>query len=400
MARIEVESGNYPEAERWIRRLPADKSIEETVLFPAIIALALQGNGTAAERLFDTATESWDRSWWLFDLRVRLANNPEDRAAAQEIQRLTRLSSPQSLQELIGVRQPKEQGPRAGSATSVAELYKVHCRACHGTGGDGHGPAARNLFPRPRNLRSGKSQLVSTRNGVPTLEDLQRMLAQGMPGTSMAAFDKLPAADRRLLAEEVLRLRREGIQEEVARALQQEGEEIDRAELRQTVERLTTPGERVRLPGDWPALQQAAERGKVSYRTLGCNKCHGDDGIGAADQPLFDEQGEPARARDLVHEPFKGGRDLESVYLRIAAGMPGTAHPAAWNLPQDQVTEVAAFVRSLARGPERMLTNFERRMRSASRAYLAWINQSSGESPEAGEKHVLVPAGRIDQEHP
>ena len=114
------------------------------------------------------------------------------------------------------------------------------------------------------------------------------------------------------------------------------------------------------LPAHWPDPGQAVAKGKANFAVLGCVKCHGDDGVGAADQALFDDLGEPSRPRDLVHEPFKGGRDPASVYLRIVAGMPGTAHPAAANLPEEPLIDLVEYVRSLAREPQEMLTNYQR----------------------------------------
>jgi mono/diheme cytochrome c family protein len=115
----------------------------------------------------------------------------------------------------------------------------------------------------------------------------------------------------------------------------------------------------------------------MSYSALGCNKCHGEGGTGSLDQSLFDDLGEPSRPRDPVHEPFKGGREPEAIYIRIVTGMPGTAHPAALNLPQGQLAELVAYVRSLARGPEYLLTNYERRARASTPSYLNWLKELS-----------------------
>ena len=158
-------------------------------------------------------------------------------------------------------------------------------------------------------------------------------------------------------------MRREGVREDISKSLRQEGEEVDEAELRQAVDRCTSPGEPVRVPPRWPAPARAAARGKAGFVALGCAKCHGDEGTAASDERLYDEQGEPNRARDLVHEPFKGGREPASVYLRIVAGMPGTAHPAAANLPEEPLIDLVEYVRSLAREPQEMLTNYQRSAR-------------------------------------
>ena len=90
------------------------------------------------------------------------------------------------------------------------ELYAQHCAACHGVNGDGLGPAAVFVFPRPRDFRAGRWRLISTVNGVPTPEDLVAVLERGMPGSAMVSWAHLPAEDRRALAEHVLKLRRDG----------------------------------------------------------------------------------------------------------------------------------------------------------------------------------------------
>ncbi len=363
MAAIELESGNYEEAWGRFARIPLDELGDEA--FPAALTLALRKKPLDAESLFAKAAASTQRNGWISELQLRLARNPGDRAAAEELRRLSRPAPPLTPDLPGSVPDPIAASSAGNSAATAAELYRGHCIACHGAKGDGFGPAARYLFPRARDLRNGRCQLVSTLNGVPTLEDIERVLAQGMPGASMPSFQELPEADRKLLAQEVLRLRRDGLRDQIARALRQEGEEVDEADVRQAVESSATPGQRVRLPRSWPALGRAAEKGKASYMALGCNKCHGEDGVGSPDATLFDDLGEPMRPRDLVHEPFKGGREPESIAIRITAGMPGTAHPAVWNLPEQELIELVDYVRSLAREPQRLLTNDERRIRAS-----------------------------------
>ncbi len=258
---------------------------------------------------------------------------------------------------------------QGGEVADGERLYAKHCEVCHGVAGDGLGKAARYLFPRPRDFSAGGLPLASTENGIASLEDIEWVLAKGMPGTSMRAFDTLKPAERRLLAQEVLRLRREGTRRQVTRAMLQAGEEPVEMEVNEAVEQMTTPGRPVALPQHWASDEAAIARGKIAYRTLGCEKCHGEDGMGAADQALFDSAGEPNRPRDLVHEPFKGGRTREAIYLRIVVGMPGTAHPAAPGLPEDELKDLVAFILSLARPPERLLTNHDRREYAEVHAY-------------------------------
>lgn len=102
----------------------------------------------------------------------------------------------------------------AGSAGPMsaagAKLYSQHGAACHGATGDGNGPAAAFLFPKPRNFQFGKYRLVSTENQVPSQADLEALLVRGMPGSSMPSWAHLKLEVRVLLAQEVYRLAGEG----------------------------------------------------------------------------------------------------------------------------------------------------------------------------------------------
>jgi len=71
-------------------------------------------------------------------------------------------------------------------------LYRRHCQHCHGASGDGNGPTADFLFPRPRDYRKGLFKFTSTAsNQKPTRQDLKKTLNQGLHGTSMPAFEAL-----------------------------------------------------------------------------------------------------------------------------------------------------------------------------------------------------------------
>ncbi|MBI3863454.1 MAG: cytochrome c [Planctomycetia bacterium] len=68
-------------------------------------------------------------------------------------------------------------------------LYMQHCVHCHGTAGDGNGPTAKHLNPRPRDYRQGVFKFKSTLGGFkPARGDLIHILEQGIPGTYMPSF--------------------------------------------------------------------------------------------------------------------------------------------------------------------------------------------------------------------
>lgn len=374
MGRIEAEAGRYEEAEGWFGRVPLDGTSDTGTLSAAAVVFVLRGKTAEAERLFAMVDDVGSRAAWIPDLRARLATNPDDVAAAEELQRLAR--SPSERLRQTGALPAQGAGAStADQATAPRALYAQHCSACHGETGDGLGRAGRHLFPPPRDFGSPSVRLVSTRNGVPALEDVVAVLRDGIPGTSMPPLEQVSEADRRRLAEEVLRMRRARIRERLTWVLRAEDEPADAEEIDLAIERATVAGEPIPVPAIGAPDAEALRRGRDVYRSLGCGHCHGDDGSGAADQSLFDDQGYPNRARDLVREPFKGGRQPRSVYLRVLAGMPGTAHPATPNLSDRQSIELVHYVLSLGRAPQRVLTNHQRRDLATAPAYLATIGE-------------------------
>jgi hypothetical protein len=173
------------------------------------------------------------------------------------------------------------------------------------------------------------------------------------------------------LTEEVLRLHREGVRQQFTDALLEQDGEVDEVLLGEVVEDCTTPGEVIDVPAFGPSTPAAIDRGKSTYLELGCNKCHGDDGAGAWDMVVFDDRGRPTRPRDLVREPLKGGPGRESMYLRIALGMPGSPHPSAGGIADEQLVDLVHFCRSLSQEPKRHLTSHQQAILATCRDYLS-----------------------------
>ncbi len=72
------------------------------------------------------------------------------------------------------------------------ELYKQYCQKCHAATGDGNGPQAHMLKPKPRDLRLGVVKYTSTKANIKaSTEDLRNLLKGGIPGTAMPAFQIL-----------------------------------------------------------------------------------------------------------------------------------------------------------------------------------------------------------------
>ena len=93
----------------------------------------------------------------------------------------------------------------------AAGLFRRQCANCHGESGDGNGPAAAYLVPKPRDYRRGIFKFSSTPYGAkPRRADLIRTVRHGAKGTSMPAFPFLPDEDVEALVDYVLLLSHRG----------------------------------------------------------------------------------------------------------------------------------------------------------------------------------------------
>src|SRR5438105_11626202 len=68
------------------------------------------------------------------------------------------------------------------------QIYMKRCMPCHGVNGDGNGPTADTLNPRPRDFTRGLFKLRTTGwKEAPTEADHFRTVSRGIPGTAMPA---------------------------------------------------------------------------------------------------------------------------------------------------------------------------------------------------------------------
>ena len=77
-----------------------------------------------------------------------------------------------------------------------ANLYARHCAGCHGATGEGDSLAGEMLRPPPRNLVEAEFKFSSRAvPGLPTDEDLARVIERGLRGTAMPGFALLRAEE-------------------------------------------------------------------------------------------------------------------------------------------------------------------------------------------------------------
>ncbi len=69
-------------------------------------------------------------------------------------------------------------------------VYIENCFACHGMDGGGNGPASKGLVPPPRNFKQGIFKFgYVVSGGLPTDEDLYRIISKGLHGSAMLPWD-------------------------------------------------------------------------------------------------------------------------------------------------------------------------------------------------------------------
>jgi mono/diheme cytochrome c family protein len=209
-------------------------------------------------------------------------------------------------------------------------LYTAKCATCHGALGMGDGPAGALLRVPPRDFTRGIYKFRSTSSGsLPTDEDLMRVVADGIPGTSMIGWkDLLSDAERQAVV----------------------------ARVKAFSARFTTETPRpVSLAPEVPLSPASLEAGRQVYASLQCGACHGESGRvdTAVASALQDDWGHTVTVARLT-EPwtFKGGSSARALALHIKTGIDGTPMPGVADLATDtDLWNLAHYVRSLARKP-------------------------------------------------
>ena len=226
------------------------------------------------------------------------------------------------------------------------EVYGTYCVGCHGEKGDGNGPAARYLDPKPRDFRVGRIKFAHVASGeAPRDEDYERVISHGLSGTAMPSFALLTAKVRTAVV----------------------------AYLKTFAKKHQNPGVGVTIGSD-PFLrdpESGIETGKAAYHAAArCWSCHPAyepwpeiarltvEAKLPAPEPAPDlyeshtkesEWGMPIRPPDFLSDRIKTGVDVGELARVIGSGVGGTAMPT-WGgvLPDRQIWGLAHYVRSIA----------------------------------------------------
>ena len=232
---------------------------------------------------------------------------------------------------LVGVvtATPARVSAQAGDAGLGKVIYERRCAPCHGVKGDGKGPAAELLEPKPRDLTAGVYKIRTSANKVPSDRDLFRIITAGMPGTSMPAWEVLPEKDRWNLVAYIKTF---------------------------AADKFKEAPKKLDLPKEVASSDASITRGKEMFEAIECHKCHGI--AGRADGPsrpeLKDDWGHPIAPANLTQRwTFRGGASRTDIATRLANGVLGTPMPSfidSVEKPED-IWHLTNYILSL--GPDR-----------------------------------------------
>jgi cytochrome c oxidase cbb3-type subunit 2 len=210
-------------------------------------------------------------------------------------------------------------------------LYREACAPCHGRDGNGQGPAAQGLHPKPQDFTQGVYKFRSTPiDALPTDDDLVRSISEGIPGTAMPAWKHLFSRSQR---------------QAVAQYLKTFAADKFAAQAK-------TAATSLQLPPAPALTPERIERGQAIYDRLQCWQCHGRSGRG--DGPLAaalrDGKNQPIRPQNFTKGIYKSGTTPEDLLRTILTGLAGTPMPAwASALSIEAGWDVVYYVRSLSR---------------------------------------------------
>jgi mono/diheme cytochrome c family protein len=233
---------------------------------------------------------------------------------------------------------PKEISPAPRTSTTSAsalgrasadrgrKLFAAECAGCHGERGRGDGPAAAKLKVPPRDFTRERFKFRSTDYGeAPTRQDLFDTITHGLGGSGMPAFTFLSESERWDLVETV-------------RGFAGLASAADPRALAVGPETANGP--------------ESVARGRKSFETLGCVKCHGPEGRGDGPSAaeLKDNLGRAISPRNLTADVLRRGESSAVVHRTVRTGIAGTPMPGFSQMSNDEGWDVVHFVQSMRKG--------------------------------------------------
>ena len=222
--------------------------------------------------------------------------------------------------------QPVKKDGKIDEAAADA-IYAKRCSHCHGEEGDGAGPAANFVYPKPRDFTIGtfKYKITHADDEYPSDDDLRKTIEEGLPGTSMPGWKAI--LSRAEIDALILKIKKFGDWAD---------EEIEHKAIDYGTQIKSSP-------------DSIAKGSKLFIKA--CVQCHGEAGRGniTSGKKLKDDWQDRIWPRNLTRpETWRFTKTAKNVFERVSGGIRGTPMPEhTTTVPIADRWHIANYVMSL-----------------------------------------------------
>jgi mono/diheme cytochrome c family protein len=230
--------------------------------------------------------------------------------------------------------------------------YTEYCMPCHGVNGDGNGTSAKGLQVPPRNFKLGQYKFGRVVSGeLPHDEDFYKILREGLTGTAMLPWKEL--SDQQMF----------NLVQYIKTFAPAKWEGADK-KLGETIVMTKDP---------YGAAHEesAIQRGKEVYHAVAqCWTCHrayvshaefseisqkiNNKPVTEFDPEMYhvklqpNDYGYNSMPPEFTYDSIRSAKSVDEIYVRLNAGVGGTAMPS-WKgtLQDDEIWAVAHYVKYL-----------------------------------------------------